>query len=291
MIYTIKNDFITVDINSKGAELWSIKTPDNTEYLWQGDATFWKNRATNIFPYIGRMTEGKYTYKGETYEMGIHGFAKDSEFNAEVVSDEEIMFTLQTSDETLSMFPFDFKLYIHYKLNENTIEQTYKVENRDWKKMYFGIGGHPGFNLPLNEGLAFEDYKLVFETPCEPDMLNLSATRFVSEGSTKLELVDGVTLNLQHNLFDNDAMLLKNTSKKIKLMSDKGEKGVEVTFKDMDYLALWHAPETTAPYVCIEPWSSTQSRHEVIEDFETQPGLMSLESCGTYVNTITIKII
>lgn len=29
MIYTIKNDLLTVEINSKGAELWSVKK-DNT---------------------------------------------------------------------------------------------------------------------------------------------------------------------------------------------------------------------------------------------------------------------
>ena len=28
--------------------------------------------------------------------------------------------------------------------------------------MYFGLGGHPGFNVPLEAGLSFEDYCLEF---------------------------------------------------------------------------------------------------------------------------------
>ena len=31
--------------------------------------------------------------------------------------------------------------------------------------MYFGVGGHPGFAVPLEKGLAFEDYCLQFEAP------------------------------------------------------------------------------------------------------------------------------
>ena len=37
--------------------------------------------------------------------------------------------------------------------------------------MYFGIGGHPEFNIPMEEGLSFEDYELEFSRACEPQRI------------------------------------------------------------------------------------------------------------------------
>ena len=73
MIHTIQNEYLTVKIHEKGATLWSIMDKDGTEYLWQGDEQYWKDRAPNLFPYIARMTKGRYTLKGKTYKMDIHG--------------------------------------------------------------------------------------------------------------------------------------------------------------------------------------------------------------------------
>ena len=82
MIYTLENDSLKVQVNSHGGELWSIQTKDGAEYLWQGDAAYWKDRALNLFPYIARLTEGKYMLDGKTYEMPIHGFVNSSDLEA-----------------------------------------------------------------------------------------------------------------------------------------------------------------------------------------------------------------
>ena len=34
MIHTIQNQKLTVQIDEKGAQLWSIRSADGTEYLW-----------------------------------------------------------------------------------------------------------------------------------------------------------------------------------------------------------------------------------------------------------------
>ena len=67
MIHTISNDRLTVQINEKGAELWSIRSADGTEYLWQGDPRYWSDRALNLFPQIGLCTDDRYTVDGKTY--------------------------------------------------------------------------------------------------------------------------------------------------------------------------------------------------------------------------------
>ena len=36
MIYTLENERLKVQVNSRGGELWSVQTKDGHEYLWQG---------------------------------------------------------------------------------------------------------------------------------------------------------------------------------------------------------------------------------------------------------------
>ena len=58
MIYTLKNDKLTVEINSLGAELTSVKSTDGHEYIWQGSE--WKKHAPILFPVCGRDIVSKY---------------------------------------------------------------------------------------------------------------------------------------------------------------------------------------------------------------------------------------
>ena len=94
-----------------------------------------------------------------------------------------------------------------------------------------------------------------------------------------------------HNLFDDDAIVLKNMASSVSLKSDKAEREVKVTYPNMDYIGFWHAPKTDAPYVCIEPWSPLPSRKGVIEEFSTKPDLVSLETNKIYENSFTVEIL
>ena len=106
MKYQIKNELLTVEIEDLGAQLASIKDNDGIEYLWQGDERYWKDRALNIFPYVARLTEGKYTLDGKTYEMSIHGFARHTVFSVEQKAEDHIVFSMEDNEETREQFPF-----------------------------------------------------------------------------------------------------------------------------------------------------------------------------------------
>ena len=73
MLYTIKNEALKVVIDNHGAELHSIQTLDGTEYLWQGDPAVWNGQAPNLFPYVARLTDQKYTFEGKEYSMRFTG--------------------------------------------------------------------------------------------------------------------------------------------------------------------------------------------------------------------------
>lgn len=290
MVYEIKNQYLTVGISSKGGEFQSIKDAQGREYLWQGDEATWTDRGPNLFPYIGRMTNKSYTYKGKTYSMNIHGFLMYSEMKLVEHKEDRLVMSLESSEATREQYPFEFKLEICWELKDETLELTYSVDNCDEKTMYFGIGGHPGFHVPVEEGLAFEDYYIDFGENAAPRLELFSDDCFVLGRDEALPLRDNRYLDLRHDLFDNDALVLNSMPKRVSIESPKGKKAIIVEFPKMDYLGIWHWPRTEVPYVCIEPWSSLPSGKDIVEDLETQKNLISLGTGEHYENQWSITI-
>lgn len=290
MLYTLKNDKITVSISDMGGELMSIKSSDGTEYLWQGNPEYWAGRAYNLFPIVGRLTEGKYTYKGKTFEMNLHGFVRKTELKVKNQSETEITFFTKADEKSLSMYPFDFEFQLKYKLTGNTLITTYNVVNNSNVEMPFAVGGHPGFNVPLTQNETFEDYYLEFDCVSSVKEIVLSPTCYITDAVKDFNLKDGKILNLKHSLFDNDAIVLKDMCRKVTLKSQKGSKSITVDYPQMQYLGIWHKPKSDAPYVCIEPWTSLPAYDGVIDDLETKRDMIKLKSKESYINTVTITI-
>ena len=290
MLHTIGNQYLTVTVSEMGAELQSILGNDGTQYLWQGDPTYWKDRALNIFPYVARLTRGRYVIDGEEYAMPIHGFAPQSCFALAEKTDASLIFELKSSEETLRQYPREFVFRVIYALEESTLSVSFEVINCDHRTMYFGLGGHPGFNVPIESGLSFEDYRLRFEETCSPVRIGFSEDCFVNGQDMPFVFEDGCVLPLRHSLFDDDAIVLCNMSRKVTLESACGKHAVTVAYPDMPYLGIWHCPGTDAPYVCIEPWRSLPAQKGKVAVFEEQEDLVALEAGKTYINTWSMTI-
>lgn len=290
MILTLENEKLRVSINSKGGELWSICDKEGCEYLWQGDSNYWSDRAINLFPYIGRMTEKKYRVEGKEYSMPLHGFVKDMELEVTEHTENHITFTLKANEETKGQYPYDFEYSVTYLLEQNELKITYFVTNKENKTMYFAVGGHPGFMVPLEQNLTFEDYYLEFSEEKKAIRINFSEDCFVTGKDTEFRFTNGRYIPLTHELFDEDAIVLKDMAKQVTLGTKKGRKQVTVSCPDMDYLGFWHMPKMDAPYVCIEPWSSLPSRKGRIEELEKQENLITLYPKSSYQNSWSITI-
>jgi len=286
MINIIKNNELKIEISDIGAELMSVTNNNGMQYIWNGDPEFWDRRAPNLFPYIGRLTNKSYYYKNKLYHMEIHGFLRDSKLQLTAHSDNRAVYELKSSDETLAVYPFPFALMIEYTLEGTKLVITYHIQNTGSETMYFGIGGHPGFNVPMEEGLQFEDYELDIGT--ESELVVITPDCYCTGELAPFSEADGKPLPLDHSLFDNDAIILKCPARLVRLYSRKGKHGITVDFPKMPYVGLWHRPKTTAPYLCIEPWTSLPSRKDIIEDISTQPDMIVLEVKDTYTNTWTI---
>lgn len=276
MLHTIKNDYLSVRIDTLGAQLQSIRSVSETEYLWQGDEKYWEKRSPLLFPYVARLYGCGYTLHGRKYEMGIHGFATQSEFKTREARPASLTMILRESDETLRQYPFTFTLAVTYSLCGETLEVKYTVENRDRMPMPFGIGGHPGFNVPFEKESEFSDYTLTFSEACTPDRLGFTQENFLSGVNKPYPLEKRKVLRLSHSLFDEDAIVLQNMARSVTLASEKSRKKLTVSYPDMPYLGIWHMPKTDAPYVCIEPWSSLPSRQGVVEELSCKSDLLTV---------------
>ena len=286
MEYQIKNNQICVTISDMGAEMQSVKQ-GNTEYLWHGDAAYWKSRSPLLFPWVGKLTNGSYLLDGRQYAMKNHGFARNLTHTVIDQTEESITFELCDNETTYQIYPYHFILRVTYELKGNRISITYDVMNLSDDTMCFGIGGHPGFCLPFDKGLKFEDYYLEFDRACSPQRIGLTENGFLSGKDEQFPLVDNKRLGLSYGIFE-DTIVLRHMADKVTLKSDKGNRKVTLSCPSFPYLGLWHAPD--APYLCIEPWASLPSRQDVIEELRCKSDLIRLGEGEEYTNEWSIEI-
>ena len=268
MIYTLKNNLLTVEISTLGAQIMSVKK-DGCEYIWQGNPEFWASRTPLLFPVCGRFFGGKYTYEGKEYQMNLHGFVRNLEMNVVSANNTEIVFSLCQNEETLAIYPFDFEFIVSYVLDNDKISSHVEIRNTGDKVLPATFGAHPGFNVPLDEG-SFEDYYLEFGEDCTPNELVFSDTCFNTGKKRAMELKDGNKLPLSHSLFDIDAIFMDRIAPEVTLKSDKSKRSVTMRYPQMPYLGIWHKPRTSAPYVCIEPWCGLPSFDGQVDDMSTK---------------------
>ena len=275
MNYTLKNQFLTVEVSDLGGELQSVRG-NGCEYLWQGDETFWTGRAPLLFPICGRFFGGQYTYAGKTYEMGTHGFLRHSLLTLVSGTDTELVLRLCANDETRKQYPFDFSFTVTYTLSDNRLTISVTVENTGKEVLPFAFGGHPGFMVPLDGKSDFSDWYLEFSSPCKPEELIFSDTCFDTGKTRPYLLADDRKLPLCHHLFDIDGVFFSGTSGQVTLKSDLCERSLTLFYPDFPYLGIWHKPKTDAPYLCIEPWCGLPSPDGKIEALEEKTNLFRL---------------
>lgn len=288
MEYLLHNQKLTVNIDSLGGEMKGILSSKGSEFLWNGNPDFWDGHSPNLFPFVGRLTEGRYTFEGCEYHMGIHGFLMSQQMTGDESSKTRLVLSLRENQQTLAEYPFVFTFRIIYELKDDTLSISYEVSNTGNKPLYFGLGGHPGFHVPLESGLRFEDFYLEFDSVENVQAVVLTEDCFVTEERVPFPLQNGKILKLKHSLFDNDAIVLTKMSTAVTLKSSRSHRRIRVEYPQMPYLGLWHMPRTSAPYLCIEPWLSLPSEAGTVTDLETEPDLIKLLSGKTYTNTWSI---
>lgn len=282
---TLENDQLTVQVDPVGGRLQSIRTKANgLEYLWQG------SKFPNLFPFVGRLYQKQYTLNGVCYPMQMHGFLRNMKM--EVVTQEQSGCVLQLTDapETLACYPYAFAFRISYQLEGQQVKIGFEIENRSRLPLFCAMGGHPGFRVPLEEGLAFEDYALTFPAPCHPERIEFNDSVLTTQSCVPFPLEENIRIPLQHSLFEKDAVVLKGTPGQVAISSPKGSHGVQVDYPQMPYVGFWQYDRGEPPFVCIEPWSALPGRQDVVEDLSSMPDITRIAAGESFCNLWSITV-
>ncbi|NLZ82837.1 MAG: aldose 1-epimerase family protein [Clostridiales bacterium] len=256
--HTLSNELITIQLNEFGAELTSIKSnSNNTEYLWNGDPSYWKRQSPILFPFVGSVKNKSYSYKGKTYPMSQHGFARDMKFSLISRYDNEIWLSLEATKETLKVYPYMFRLELGYRIEGKIITVLWRVINKDNKTMYFSIGGHPAFNCPIEGEGEQSDYYLRFDTekPIHYILVNEDgmAVKKPFDQQSTLTTDNGLALITPH-MFDMDALIIEdNQCHEVSLLDPSKKPYVTLSF-NAPLFGIWSPAKKNAPFICIEPW-------------------------------------
>jgi galactose mutarotase-like enzyme len=243
MLYYLENDFLKISVDTHGAELSSIfNKKAGKEMLWHGDPQFWGRKSPVLFPVVGKYKNGKTTYNGKEYALGQHGFARDSEFALVEQNDSKLVFALESNEDSLTKYPFKFRLICSFELKNDTIIVGWKVENTDDRTIYFSIGAHPAFYC--------EKSKTVLSMNAE----NLKYSLVNSDGLYTPEKYDVESSFVLHdNIFDKDALIIENSGVTEVTLADMDKKYLTMKFS-APLFGIWSPTKKNAPFVCIEPW-------------------------------------
>ncbi|WP_368901212.1 aldose 1-epimerase family protein [Oceanobacillus oncorhynchi] len=287
----IENDWLKVEIESNGAEIRAVEhKKNNLSYMWTGDSAYWGRVSPVLFPIVGRLKGDQYQLDGKTYDMSQHGFLRDVEFELGSHSTEHVAFEAASDGRFKEVYPYEFKATITYSLNQDSLSVDWKIENKNSGEMYFSIGAHPAFRIPLLENEGLEDYQLKFTPAPNKEVMEYGLENaLVHEKGVRNQLPD---ITLQPELFAKDAMIYSHIDR-IELVSAKSDRGVDVEFTDFPFVGIWskynEENNSIAPFVCIEPWCGIADMHDTTGDFKEKFGVNRLEAGEVFQKAYMMK--
>ena len=279
----LNNGIIEIEVNSHGAELKSA-VKNGKEYMWCADEKYWARTSPVLFPIVGGLKDKKYIIDGKEYQMSQHGFARDSEFELETVTDNSVVFVLGSNNQTLEKYPFDFVLKIKYTLIDSSIRIEWTVKNQNDRTMSFSIGAHPAFNL--------QDGDNYFKFDNESDLIyNLIDKSGLYAKTPQFTLKNDGYVKIENSMFDNDALIIENNQAKQVSLCDSNKKPYVTVRFDAPLFGLWSPTGKNAPFVCIEPWYGRCDRNDFEGEMSERDHIINLPTGESFEASYEIELV
>ncbi|MCM3138466.1 MULTISPECIES: aldose 1-epimerase family protein [Bacillus] len=286
---TIENDQLLVQIHEKGAEVREVlDKKSGRHYMWSGDPAYWGRVSPILFPIVGRLMNDQYKMDDQTFELTQHGFLRDVNFDLYEETEHTVTFQYESRSRHMKQYPYEFTARIRYELLENGLKISWEIDHDGDDTMYFSIGGHPAFRVPLVEGEQAADYSLTLTPSTEhlPVQYELRNS-LVREKGKGIEIEP---IQLRPELFQQDAMIFSHINR-VSLTSRAGH-GVEVDLTGFPFVGIWSPYDqekgTMAPFVCIEPWYGIADMEGTNGQYKEKFGIQTLEKNETFHAAYTV---
>ena len=292
MEYILENEQLTVTVTTWGAQVKSvIRKEDGVEHIWQADKAVWGYHAPVLFPFTGRLKDGKLIAKGREFDFPTpHGFTRTSEHTFVYQNKHTLVLQLTDSPETLEKWPYKFRFMSAFTLEGDVLHHTLTVENRDEEEMSFGIGFHPAFTLPFDENHTYADYELRFDKNESPICLEMSPRGLVT-GNTYFLNNNLNAIPVTPELFANDShCFIGLQSDTLGLYEKDTGRAVVCSIKGFPYCLIWSKPGEPK-FVCIEPWHSLPSREEGGYEWDKKPAAAVIQPGASWSTTLSTAFV
>ncbi|MEG1878243.1 MAG: hypothetical protein RR211_01300, partial [Pseudoflavonifractor sp.] len=275
----IKNEFLTLEVASIGAELQALHCPGGPDrgFLWDGNPDIWPRHAPVCFPWNGRLKDGGFTEQGCAIQADMHGFIRDLDHKLVARGEDFLTYRLDwTADEQL--WPWSFSFETNHRLEGSNVVTTVTAQNRSDSPMPMQQGFHTALRCPITPGKSPEDYFLRFQQEEQADMVLYEGG--FSTGKTQPIYSGASIVPLEPHMFDSDSICLENLrSQWIRLEERDTGRYLQMDIEGFHDVILWSKPAIPG-FLCIEPWNGLPALRENIRD---RPYARLLAPGETYV--------
>ena len=305
MTITLKNTKFEAVLSTHGAELTALRGADGTQYVFEGPESVWKYHAPVLFPHVGRIKDGFYTWQGKEFHLVNNGMSRDMEHRLVEQTDTAVTFELTEGAETADKFPWKFRLRTRYALTDSGLTFTTTVTNTDATTMQFSLGSHTAFCCPRNTdpaGTTNADYQYEFERrePLTQVLLNDAAQLAADADGTApctrpYGEKDAGIIPIGADGFGNGHFFTAFTSSWVGLRNKKDGSLVRVNCAGYPYLMVWQGGNGASDvagsgFNCIEPWYGTADAENTDHAWERKGALIALEPGASFTADQSITI-
>ena len=278
-VHVMENGELRATVSDAGAELVNVYDKRRREErIWTGEASVWNRHAPILFPFVGRVTGGKYRANGREYAMKTqHGFARDRAFTCVEKGADSITHVLVSDEGTREIYPWDFRLTVRHRLgagDKRTLLVEWAVENTGKDAMWFSIGGHPGFMPPA--GTKKEDCLIAFP--------GKESLRYRTTNKAGFALPEEHALGLENGFaryrgdIPDTWIFEGGQAETVGIAGPDGKLFVRMDCPCFPMLAVWANP--SGPFICLEPWFGRTDDDGFCGPIEQKKGIQGLEPGG-----------
>lgn len=273
--HILENEFLRVKVADAGAELISVwDKASGQERIWTGDPDVWNRHAPILFPFVGKVQDGKYRIGETEYAMKTqHGFARDQVFACVEKTDVSVTHCLTATEQTRAIYPYEFRLTVCHRLlpgKQLAIEWT--IENLGKEKMFYSIGGHPGFMVP--QGTRKEDCLIAFPGKKELQYVSANASGYILPQKKTMSLEEGLA-HWQEDIPDT-WIFEDHQVQSVGIALPDGSSFVSLHCEAFPMLAVWANPQ--GPFICLEPWFGRADDEGFTGTIDQKKDMQSLNS-------------
>jgi len=186
-----------------------------------------------------------YIAQGKKYYLAQHGFARHLPWQVIAHESAAVECRLVSTSFTLAMFPWDFELRLRYTLTGEGLISHVRITNLSKEPMPAHFGFHPYFQLDAPQSRHF------IKTPAAE-----AVSLFAGPKSNPVKVEPGELL-LTSSL-SMTRLYERPAARRFELIHRESGRAicVESASEAFQCWAVW-SPKIDAPFVCIEPWTSS----------------------------------